>query len=191
MSATSTNTRIAAAFDKARAENRAALMPFLTVGYPTLDASKELILAIVEGGADIIEIGIPYGVVASPAAKIIAHAEIGRDRPAESARVDEALRLRLDVGLAEGARCRGSHADAAAQVPAAERVRHRRLGDIVKVGQVRQRGLAGCQCNIRTENETGHNRRQTARTHHGFPMETGSMRPVGSGTVKARRLRQD
>lgn len=60
MSVTSTNTRIAAAFEKARAENRAALMPFLTVGYPTLDASKELILAIVEGGADIIEIGIPF-----------------------------------------------------------------------------------------------------------------------------------
>lgn len=60
MSATSTNTRIAAAFEKARAENRAALLPFLTVGYPTLDASKDLLLAIVAGGADIIEIGIPF-----------------------------------------------------------------------------------------------------------------------------------
>jgi tryptophan synthase alpha chain len=60
MSVTSTNTRIASAFEKARAENRAALMPFLTVGYPTLDASKELFLAIVDGGADIIEIGIPF-----------------------------------------------------------------------------------------------------------------------------------
>lgn len=60
MSVTSTNTRIAAAFDKARAENRAALMPFLTVGYPTLDASKELLLAVVEGGADLIELGIPF-----------------------------------------------------------------------------------------------------------------------------------
>lgn len=35
-------------------------MPFLTVGYPTLDASKELLMAIVAGGADIIEIGIPF-----------------------------------------------------------------------------------------------------------------------------------
>jgi tryptophan synthase alpha chain len=60
VSVVSTNARIASAFEQARAENRAALMPFLTVGYPTLDASKELILAIVEGGADIIEIGIPF-----------------------------------------------------------------------------------------------------------------------------------
>jgi tryptophan synthase alpha chain len=60
VSVTSTNTRIAAAFEKTRAENRAALMPFLTVGYPTLDASKELLLAVVEGGADLIEIGIPF-----------------------------------------------------------------------------------------------------------------------------------
>lgn len=60
MSVTSSNTRIAAAFEKARSEDRAALMPFLTVGYPTLDASKELLLAIVAGGADIIEIGIPF-----------------------------------------------------------------------------------------------------------------------------------
>lgn len=60
MSVTSTNTRITAAFEKARAENRAALMPFLTVGYPTLDASKELLLAVVEGGADLIELGIPF-----------------------------------------------------------------------------------------------------------------------------------
>lgn len=35
-------------------------MPFLTVGYPTIEASKDLLLAIVEGGADMIEIGIPF-----------------------------------------------------------------------------------------------------------------------------------
>jgi tryptophan synthase alpha chain len=56
----STTSRIASAFDRARAENRAALIPFLTVGYPTIDASKALILAIAEGGADVIEIGIPF-----------------------------------------------------------------------------------------------------------------------------------
>jgi len=54
------NARIAAAFETARSENRAALMPFMTVGYPTLEASKKLILAITEGGADLIELGIPF-----------------------------------------------------------------------------------------------------------------------------------
>ena len=54
----STVSRIASAFERARAENRAALMPFLTVGYPTIEASKAWLLAIAEGGADLIEIGI-------------------------------------------------------------------------------------------------------------------------------------
>jgi tryptophan synthase alpha chain len=56
----STTSRIAPAFDKARDENRAALIPFLTVGYPTIEAAKELVLAIAAGGADLIEIGIPF-----------------------------------------------------------------------------------------------------------------------------------
>jgi tryptophan synthase alpha chain len=56
----STTSRIESAFEKAQAENRAILIPFLTVGYPTLEASKALILAIAAGGADLIEIGIPF-----------------------------------------------------------------------------------------------------------------------------------
>jgi tryptophan synthase alpha chain len=60
VTASTTRNRITSCFESARAENRAALIPFLTVGYPTLDASKELILAIAAGGADLIEIGIPF-----------------------------------------------------------------------------------------------------------------------------------
>lgn len=60
MTASATGSRIAAAFEKARSENRAALIPFLTAGYPTIAASKALILAIAAGGADLIEIGIPF-----------------------------------------------------------------------------------------------------------------------------------
>lgn len=57
---TSTSSRIASAFEKASAEDRAVLAPFLTVGYPTIEASKKLLLALVEGGADLIELGIPF-----------------------------------------------------------------------------------------------------------------------------------
>lgn len=60
MSVSTTGSRIASAFARARSERRAALIPFLTVGYPTLEASRELLLAIAAGGADIIEIGIPF-----------------------------------------------------------------------------------------------------------------------------------
>ncbi|HWE59928.1 MAG TPA: tryptophan synthase subunit alpha [Solirubrobacteraceae bacterium] len=53
--------RIAEAFESARAEGRrAALMPYLMAGYPDLDRSREIARAYVDGGADLIELGIPF-----------------------------------------------------------------------------------------------------------------------------------
>jgi tryptophan synthase alpha chain len=53
--------RIAEAFESARADGRAAaLMPYLMAGYPTLEASRAVARAYVEGGADLIELGIPF-----------------------------------------------------------------------------------------------------------------------------------
>ncbi|WP_409332276.1 tryptophan synthase subunit alpha [Trujillonella humicola] len=46
--------------EAARAEGRAALVAYLPVGYPDVDASIAAMVALVEGGADIVEIGIPY-----------------------------------------------------------------------------------------------------------------------------------
>jgi tryptophan synthase alpha chain len=54
------STRIQETFNGARAENRAALMPFITAGYPSLEMSNKLLDALVEGGADIIELGVPF-----------------------------------------------------------------------------------------------------------------------------------
>ena len=48
--------RIAAA----RAEGRAALVAYLPVGYPDVDTSIAAMVAAVEGGADAVEIGVPY-----------------------------------------------------------------------------------------------------------------------------------
>lgn len=48
--------RIAAA----KAEGRAALIAYLPVGYPDVDASIAGMVAAVEGGADVVEIGVPY-----------------------------------------------------------------------------------------------------------------------------------
>jgi tryptophan synthase alpha chain len=47
-------------FDLARAEGRAALMPYFTIGYPDLQTSFEIVCAIAESGADLIELGIPF-----------------------------------------------------------------------------------------------------------------------------------
>lgn len=39
---------------------RAALMPYLPLGYPTLDVSRELVCAAQGAGADILELGVPF-----------------------------------------------------------------------------------------------------------------------------------
>jgi tryptophan synthase alpha chain len=47
-------------FEGARAEGRGALVGYLPAGYPTVDGSVELLSAMVEGGCDLLEVGIPY-----------------------------------------------------------------------------------------------------------------------------------
>lgn len=53
-------SRVSAAFERVRAEGRAALMPYLTIGYPEKESAQVLVPALVEGGADLIELGIPF-----------------------------------------------------------------------------------------------------------------------------------
>lgn len=47
-------------FDRCRAERRAAFIPFLSAGDPDLATTGELMHALVRGGADIIELGVPF-----------------------------------------------------------------------------------------------------------------------------------
>lgn len=47
-------------FEKCRLEKRAAFVPYLTAGDPDLKRSAELLDALVAGGADIIELGVPF-----------------------------------------------------------------------------------------------------------------------------------
>ena len=54
------SARIAAAFARAAAEDRAALIVYLTAGYPDPETSRACIRAAVEAGADIIEVGLPF-----------------------------------------------------------------------------------------------------------------------------------
>ena len=46
--------------EKCRAEGRAALIGYLPVGFPSVEASIEAMGALVENGVDIVEIGVPY-----------------------------------------------------------------------------------------------------------------------------------
>ncbi len=52
---------IAEAFARARANGRrAALMPYLMGGYPDLETSRAIGVAYAEGGADLVELGVPF-----------------------------------------------------------------------------------------------------------------------------------
>lgn len=52
--------RIRASFDTARAQDRAALIPYVVAGYPTSDGSFAAACAAIDAGADLLEIGMPY-----------------------------------------------------------------------------------------------------------------------------------
>lgn len=41
-------------------ENKKAFIPFITGGDPTLEVTEQLLYAMEEAGADLIEIGIPF-----------------------------------------------------------------------------------------------------------------------------------
>jgi tryptophan synthase alpha chain len=80
---------LAAVLAKCAAENRAALIGYLPVGYPDVPTSIEAMRAMVAGGADIIEVGVPYS-------------DPGMDGPTIQAAVDPAVRagVRMTDALA-------------------------------------------------------------------------------------------
>lgn len=75
--------------EHAAAENRAALVGYLPVGYPSVDASIEAMVALVEAGVDIVEVGVPYS-------------DPGMDGPVIQRAVDPAVRA--GVGLRDALR---------------------------------------------------------------------------------------
>jgi tryptophan synthase alpha chain len=52
--------QVGAALQAAREQGRAALIGYLPVGYPTVDDSIAAMEAMVAGGVDIVEVGMPY-----------------------------------------------------------------------------------------------------------------------------------
>jgi len=53
-------SRIQATLAALKAQGRRALIPYITAGDPFADATPEIMVALAEGGADIIELGVPF-----------------------------------------------------------------------------------------------------------------------------------
>lgn len=53
-------SRITQLFDRLKAENRTGMIAYLTAGDPTPDATPGLVAALERGGADLIELGVPF-----------------------------------------------------------------------------------------------------------------------------------
>jgi tryptophan synthase alpha chain len=53
-------SRITTTFDQLKAAERKALIPYVTAGFPYADVTPELMHAMVEAGADVIELGVPF-----------------------------------------------------------------------------------------------------------------------------------
>ncbi|MFN0185050.1 MAG: tryptophan synthase subunit alpha, partial [Aquabacterium sp.] len=53
-------SRIASSLQRLKAQGRKALIPYVMAGDPAADATVEVLHALVAGGADIIELGIPF-----------------------------------------------------------------------------------------------------------------------------------
>ncbi|MEX2373567.1 MAG: tryptophan synthase subunit alpha [Dehalococcoidia bacterium] len=57
---TAAHDRIASMFERVRAEGRTAVIPFIPGGWPEPDATVEIVQAAIDGGADAVEIGLPF-----------------------------------------------------------------------------------------------------------------------------------
>jgi tryptophan synthase alpha chain len=60
VSATTSSERVAERFAQLRASGRRALIPYITAGHPSLQATTDLLKGLEGAGADVIEIGVPF-----------------------------------------------------------------------------------------------------------------------------------
>ena len=52
--------RIASLFEQTKRENRAALVAYVTAGDPSPDKTIEIVNALLKGGVDLVELGVPF-----------------------------------------------------------------------------------------------------------------------------------
>ena len=80
-------SRIQPTLERLQSQGRKALIPYIMAGFPRLGITSELMHAMVEAGADIIELGVPFS---DPMA----------DGPVIQKAGEAALRLGVEIGRA-------------------------------------------------------------------------------------------
>jgi tryptophan synthase alpha chain len=86
-------SRIAGVLEALRGRGRKALIPYVTVGDPFADATPEIMHGLVAGGADIIELGVPFSDPMADGPVIQKAGERALSRGVGMAQVLEAVRL--------------------------------------------------------------------------------------------------
>jgi tryptophan synthase alpha chain len=92
--------RIERTFEKLSQQGRTALMPYLTMGYPARDSALDLVPAIAEAGADLIELGVPFSDPLADGATIQASSQRA---------IDNGMTLALCLDQAAALRAHGVH----------------------------------------------------------------------------------
>jgi tryptophan synthase alpha chain len=92
-------SRLSTVFDACRAEDRSALIGYLPTGYPDVDTSIAAMVAMVESGCDIIEVGIAYSDPGMDGPTIAAATEAALQR---GVRVRDALKAVEAISAAGG-----------------------------------------------------------------------------------------
>lgn len=91
-------TQIDELFARTRAENRAALVGYLPAGFPTVEGSIAAVKAMIDGGVDLVEVGLPYSDPVMDGPTIQAAAETAL---ANGTRVDDVFRV-VEAAAATG-----------------------------------------------------------------------------------------
>lgn len=89
--------RIAAAFARARANGRTALIPYVVAGYPDAETSFVAALAAADSGADLLEVGLPYSDPLADGATLQRASGVALD---SGATLERSLRLIERIGAA-------------------------------------------------------------------------------------------
>jgi tryptophan synthase alpha chain len=95
-------SEIARVFADLKERNEAALIPYVTIGDPSLRHTARFVSALIEGGADIVELGIPFSdpIADGPTIQAAVKRSLeGGAKPLDSLKIARTIREKHDVPL--------------------------------------------------------------------------------------------